>query len=101
MARSSMRVLASDEVARATAELIFALQKAFPDPHIALCEAIEGESMHLEVSLLTTSPTDLAAAQDRALDLKHAIEDRYDLYIVVRVVPISPASTAPEALKET
>ena len=91
MAGSSMRVLASDEVARATAELIFALQKAFPDAQIALCEAIEGESMHLEVSHPTTSPTDLAAAQDRALDLKHAVEDRYDLYILVRVVPLSPA----------
>lgn len=101
MTRSSMRVLASDEVARATAELIFVLQKAFPDAHMALCEAIEGESMHLEVGLPTASPPDLAAAQDRALDLKHAIEDRYDLYIVVRVVPISPEATVPGAIKET
>lgn len=81
---ASMRVLASDEVARATAEIIFALQKAFPRARLVPCEAIEGEAIHLEVHL--PKHVDLTLAQDAALDLKHAIEDRYGLYILVRVV---------------
>ena len=87
MSISSMRILASDEVARATAELIFALQKLFPRAELVPCDAIEGEAMHLAVHLPDNSPADLAAAQDRALDLKHKIEDRYGFYILVRVVP--------------
>ncbi len=81
---ASMRVLASDEVARATAEIIFALQKAFPQARLVPCEAIEGEAIHLEVHL--PGNVNLASAQDEALDIKHAIEDRYGLYILVRVV---------------
>ena len=91
MSGSSMRVLASDEVARATAELIFALQKVFPHAPLVPCEAIEGEAIHLEVCLPDESPADFAAAQDKALDLKHAIEDKYGLYILVRIVPEPPA----------
>ena len=79
-----MRVLASDEVARATAEIIFALQKVFPQAQLVPCEAIEGEAIHLEVHL--PKSVDLTSAQDEVLDLKHAIEDRYGLYILVRVV---------------
>lgn len=90
MSNSSMRVLASDEVARATAELIFELQKGFPRARLVPCEAIEGEAIHLEVRLLQKSAADLAQAQDKALDLKHAIEDRYGLYILVRVVLETP-----------
>ena len=45
MSSSHMRVLASDEVARATAELICALQKAFPHAQLIPCEAIEGEAI--------------------------------------------------------
>jgi hypothetical protein len=90
MASFGMRVLASDEVARATAEMIFALQKAFPRARLVPCEAIEGEAMHLEVHVPDKSPADLAAAQEKVLDLKHPIEDRYDLYILIRVVPARP-----------
>ncbi len=82
-----MRVLASDEVARATAELIFALQKTFPRARLVPCEAIEGEAIHLEMQIPDKSSAELAVAQDTALDLKHAIEDRYSLYILLRVVP--------------
>ena len=61
-----------------------ALQKAFPPAQWVPCEAIEGEAIHLEVHL--PKNVDLALAQDEALDLKHAIEDRYGLYILLRVV---------------
>lgn len=87
MSSARMRVLASDEVARATGELIFAFQKAFPQAQLLPCEAIEGEAIHLEVRLPSKSQADLVASQDKALDLKHAVEDRYGLYILVRVVP--------------
>ena len=89
MSISSMRILASDEVSKATAELIFALQNLFPRAELVPCDAIEGEAIHLAVHLPDTSPADLAAAQDRALDLKHRIEDRYGFYVLVRVVPES------------
>jgi len=90
MSNSSVRVLTSGEVARATAELIFALQKEFPSARLVPCEAIEGEAIHLEVRLPAKSAKDLATSQDRALDLKHTIEDRYGFYILVRVLPETP-----------
>jgi len=90
MASPAMRVLTADEVARATADLIFALQKAFPDAELVPCESIEGETIHLELRL----PGDEAvrqAAQDRAIELKQAIEDRYGIFILVRVVASNDA----------
>jgi hypothetical protein len=88
MSSSSMRVLAPDVIAQAAAELIFALQREFPQARLIPCEAIEGEAIHLEVRLPGRSAAELSAAvQERALDLKQAIEDRYGLYALVRVVP--------------
>jgi hypothetical protein len=86
--RQSARVLTSDEVARATAELIFSLQREFPKADLVPCEAVEGEVIHLEVRLPKRGQQ-LQAAQERALELKRQIEDRYGLYILVRVVPQS------------
>lgn len=86
MPSASVRVLTSDEVARATAELIFALQKEFPGSKLVPCEAIEGEALHLEVRW-SGRAEGLRAAQERALELKRAVEDRYGLSILVRVVP--------------
>jgi hypothetical protein len=83
-----MRVLTSDEVARATAELILALQKEFPGAQLTPCEAIEGEAIHLEVQV-AGRPEELKTAQERALELKREVEDRYGLSILVRVVPKS------------
>lgn len=88
MSSASARVLASDEVARATTELILALQKELPGAQLVPCEAIEGEAIHLEVRL-AGRPEELHAAQERALELKRQVEDRYDLAILVRVVPKS------------
>lgn len=84
---ASAHLLAPDQIAQATAELIFALQQEFPKAHIAACEAIEGEAIHLEVYLSVKDYTELATAQERALDLKHTIEDRYGLYALVRILP--------------
>ncbi len=85
MPGSQMRALTSDEVARATTELVLALQKEFPGARLTPCEAIEGEAIHLEVQV-SGSPEKLRAAQERALELKRQVEDRYDLSILVRVV---------------
>nr|BAL52671.1 hypothetical protein HGMM_F02E06C35 [uncultured Acetothermia bacterium]BAL59274.1 hypothetical protein HGMM_OP3C429 [Candidatus Acetothermum autotrophicum] len=72
------------KVAQATAELIFALQQEFPQARIIACDAIEGEAIHLEVRLKDHSI--VGQAQDRAIELKHAVEDRYGLYALVRVL---------------
>lgn len=89
MASSRLRILAADDVARATAELIFALQKELPQAERVPCEAIEGEAIHLEVRLPSDSETVLGRAQDRVLDLKHGVEDRYGLYVLVRLLPVA------------
>ncbi|MCL6643116.1 MAG: hypothetical protein K6T71_07335 [Candidatus Bipolaricaulota bacterium] len=82
---ASVHLLSPDQVAQATAELIFALQQEFPQARITACDAIEGEAIHLEVRLNLQDHDALAQAQDRALELKHAVEDRYGLYALVRV----------------
>jgi hypothetical protein len=84
---ASVHLLSPDQVAQATAELIFALQQGFPQAHITACDAIEGEAIHLEVQIAVGDRSELVQAQDRALELKHAVEDRYGLYALVRVVP--------------
>lgn len=85
---AGVHLLSPDQVAQATAELIFALQQEFPRAHITACDAIEGEAIHLEVRM-SGDRSALGQAQDRALELKHAVEDRYGLYVLVRVVPES------------
>ena len=85
MASSSLRVLTSDEVARATAELIFALQKEFPKAQLVPCEAIEGETIHLEVRM-PGAEASLRTAQERAIELKQEVENRYSFFTLVRVV---------------
>ncbi|GEM_PF-5388391 len=62
------------------------LQKELPDAQIVPCETIEGEALHLEVRLPTASEEERKQAQERALDLKRRVEDRYGLSILVRVV---------------
>lgn len=83
---SSVKVLTPDAIARATAEMILALQKEFPQAQIVPCEPIEGEALHLEVRLPALSEEEQRTAQERALDLKRRIEDRYGLSVLVRVV---------------
>lgn len=84
---ASVHILAADQIAQATAELIFALQQEFPKARIVACEAIEGEAIHLEVHLAVQDEAERAQAQERALELKHRVEDRYGLYALVRLVP--------------
>ncbi len=84
---ASVHLLSPDQVAQATAELIFALQQEFPGARITACDAVEGEAIHLDVRLAVKDRSALMQAQDRALELKHAVEDRYGLYALVRVVP--------------
>ncbi len=86
MAGPPLKVWTLDEVARAAAEMVLALQKAFPDAQIVPCEPIKGEALHLEVRLPTASEEARKTAQERALELKRQVEDRYELPILVRVV---------------
>lgn len=91
MSSSSVRILAPDDIARATAELILALQKEFTTVRLVPCDSVEGEAIHLEAYLPGKSASELAAAQNRAIELKHPIEDRYGLYILVRVLTEAPS----------
>jgi len=80
------KVLTPSEIARATADMVLALQKKFPQAQIVPCDTIEGEALHLEVQLPHISEEERKRAQEEALDLKRQIEDRYGLSILVRVV---------------
>lgn len=86
MASPPMRALTPDAIARATSELIFALQVAFPEAELVPCDAIEGEAIHFEVRV-PTADFDMDTAEERAIEIKQGIEDRFGLYILVRVTP--------------
>jgi hypothetical protein len=75
-------------VAQATAELIFALQSEFPSVRLVPCDSIEGEDIHLEAHVPASSDDQLRAAQDRAIELKHVVEDKYGIYALVRLIAI-------------
>ncbi len=92
MSGLSARILAPDDIARATVELILALQKEFPKVRLVPCDSVEGEAIHLEAYLPVKSASELAAAQGRAIELKHAIEDRYGIYVLVRVLSEAPST---------
>lgn len=75
-------------VGLATAELILAIQKEFPDVRLAPCEPIEGEDIHLQAYL----PIQLAerlAAQSRIVEIELAVQDRFGVETVVVVLPES------------
>lgn len=86
MASPPMRALTPDAIARATSELIFALQVAFPEAELVPCDAIEGEAIHFEVRV-PADTLDADEAEEQAIEIKQAIEDRYGLFILVRVTP--------------
>ena len=79
---------AATAVGLATAELILAIQKEFPDVRLAPCEPIEGEDIHLRAYL----PIQLAerhAAQSRIVEIEIAVQDKFGVETVVVVLPES------------
>ena len=73
-------------VGLATAELILAIQKEFPQVRLVPCEPIEGEDIHL-TAYLPIRLEERLAVLDRIVEIKIAVQDKYDVYAVVAVIP--------------
>ncbi len=80
------RLTATAAVALATAELILAIQKEFPNVRLAPCEPIEGQDIHLN-AYLPLQPGEHLAAQSRIVEIELAVQDKFGVDTVVVVVP--------------
>lgn len=70
----------------ATAELILALQKEFPQVRLVPCEPTEGEDIHLWAYLPMSSEERLSV-QSRIVEIEQAIQEKYGLQTVVVALP--------------
>lgn len=75
-------------VGLATAELILAVQKEFPNVRLVACEPIEGEDIHLW-AYLPIQPGERLIVQDRIVEIEHAVQDKYGVHTVVAAIPES------------
>jgi hypothetical protein len=73
-------------VALATAELILAIQKEFPDVRLVPCQPIEGQDIHLN-AYLHLQPGEHLAAQGRIVEIEHAVQDKFGVDTIVVVAP--------------
>lgn len=78
----SMHQPAATTVGLATAELILAIQKEFPQARFTPCEPIEGEDIHLW-AYLPMQPEERLGGQDRILEIEQIAQDKYDVQTVV------------------
>jgi len=70
----------------AAAELIFAIQKAFPAVRLVPCEPIEGEDIHLWAYLPMQAEEQLTI-QDRIVAIEHTVQEKYGVQTVVVALP--------------
>jgi hypothetical protein len=84
----STRHRAVAAVGLATAELILALQKEFPQVRLVPCETIEGEDIHLWAYLPMQAEEQLMV-QDRIVAIEHRVQEKYDVQTVVVALPES------------
>ena len=82
------RYPAAATVGLATAELILALQKEFPEIRLVPCEPIEGEDIHLWAYLPMQAEEQLTV-QDQIVAIEHSIQAKYDVQTVVVAMPES------------
>jgi hypothetical protein len=82
------RHAAEASVGLATAELILAIQKAFPHVRLVPCEPIEGEDIHLWAYLPMQAEEQLTV-QDRIVAIEHSVQEKYDVQTVVVALPES------------
>ena len=82
----ALRCPAGAAVALATAELILAIQKAFPAVRLVPCEPIEGEDIHLWAYLPMQAEEQLTL-QDRIVAIEHAVQEKYGVQTVVVTLP--------------
>ena len=77
---------AATAVGLATAELILAIQKEFPQARLTPCEPIEGEDIHLW-AYLPMQPEERPVVQDRILEIEQGVQEKYDVQTVVVAMP--------------
>jgi hypothetical protein len=73
-------------VGLATAELILAIQKEFPQVRLVPCEPIEGEDIHLWAYLPMQSQERLTV-QDRIVEIEQTVQEKYGVQTVVVTMP--------------
>ena len=73
-------------VGLATAELILAIQKEFPQVRLVPCEPVEGEDIHLW-AYLPILPEARLAVQDRIIEIEQAVQEKYGVQTVVVTMP--------------
>lgn len=83
-----MRHPAAAAVGLATAELILALQQAFPQVRLVPCEPIEGEDIHLWAYLPLQAEEQLTV-QDQIVAIEHRVQEKYAVQTVVVALPES------------
>jgi hypothetical protein len=79
---------AATVVGLATAELILAIQKAFPQVRLVPCEPIEGEDIHLWAYLPIQAEEQLTV-QDQIVAIEHLVQEKYAVQTVVVAIPES------------
>lgn len=82
------RYPAAATVGLATAELILAIQKEFPEIRLVPCEPIEGEDIHLWAYLPMQAEEQLTV-QDQIVTIEHRVQAKYDVQTVVVAMPES------------
>ena len=80
----------------ATAELILAIQKAFPAVRLVPCAPIEGEDIHLWAYLPMQTEEQLTI-QDRIVAIEHIVQEKYGVQTVVVALPAPVQLRAPRA----
>jgi hypothetical protein len=73
-------------VGLAAAELILAIQQAFPRVRLVPCEPIEGEDIHLWAYLPMPAGEQLTV-QERIVGIEHIVQEKYDVQTVVVAIP--------------
>jgi hypothetical protein len=77
---------AAATVGLATAELILAIQKEYPQVRLVPCEPIEGEDIHLN-AYFPIRLEERLTVQDRIVDIEIAVQDKYGVETVVVALP--------------
>ena len=73
-------------VGLAAAELILAIQKAFPQVRLVPCEPVEGEDIHLW-AYLPMHAKDQLNIQEQMVELEQTIQEKYSVQTVVVTIP--------------
>ena len=84
-----MRHPAAATVGLATAELILALQKEFPQIRLVPCEPVEGEDIHLW-AYVPMPVTQRLTVQERIVEIEQTVQEKYGVQTVVVTMTEQP-----------